>query len=360
MFKKSALCLAISTLLVGVNAQAATIYEKDNGDNLSVYGEVGVGGHIGADTEYGEFYEDDKTYIDDSFATLGIKGSNGQVYYRLETDFERENWAYGSGDMVLAIDKVFIGYRFTPNHTVEVGLTDTALDDYDKYGDFTFDTTVETGEAGDQNNTVKYEGNFNNIKVGASYSYHGESSSGAELGDIFNGYVGYFSEAADIVVGAETRLGSEGDSKYGEQMLFTFASRVYINERFAIGVNAYLENEDIAQDSTPIDYDEDLAETTYSYNDYQTLTNKGALVSARFKLNKKIELTSSANYEAYESWDINSAYGVAPDDEYSWGKERIWGTFGVNYRPSRAVVFALEANVGEAAQHVYAYSRVYF
>lgn len=360
MYKKTALCAALSTLLLGVQAQAATVYEKENGDNLKVYGEVGVGGHIGADFEYGEFYQDDKSYIDDSFATLGIKGRNGQVYYRLEADFERENWAYGSGDMVLAIDKVFIGYHVTENHAIELGLTDTALDDYDKYGDFTFDTTVETGEAGDQENTIKYEGDIDNLRMGLSYSYESESSSGAALGDIFNGYVGYFSNRVDVVVGAETRLGSEGESKYGQQMLFTLGSRLYVNEQLAFGINGYFEKEDIAQDATPIDYDPATDETTYSYNDYQTLTNKGGLVSARYKFNKVIEFTSSANYEAYEAWDVDSAYGVAPDDEYSWGKERIWGTFGVNYKPTGAVVFAVEANVGEAAQDVYAYSRVYF
>jgi len=360
MFKKTAICLALSTLFSGVSAQAASIYENDNGDHLKVYGEVGVGGHIGADYEYGEFYHDDENYIDDSFATLGIKGSEGSVYYRLEVDYQRENWAYASGDMELAIDKIFIGYRLTDNHAVEFGLTDTALDDYDKFGDFTFDTTVETGEAGDQENTIKYEGSFADFRMGASYSYEGESSSGSALGDIYNGYIGYFSEHADVVVGAETRLGSEGESKYGAQTLYTLGARLYINDALAIGINAYLENEDIAQRLSVIDYDAETDETTYSYNDYQTLENKGALISARYIFTPKFTFTASANYEEYEAWDIHSAYGVAPDDQYSWGKERIWGTVGVTFKPSHSVVFAVEGNIGEAAQDAYAYARVYF
>ena len=73
MLKKTAICVALSTLFMGANAQAATIYEKENGDSLKVYGEVGVGGHIGADYEYGEFYTEEQSYIDDSFATIGAK-----------------------------------------------------------------------------------------------------------------------------------------------------------------------------------------------------------------------------------------------------------------------------------------------
>ncbi len=359
MLNKTMLSIAVATVLASPITHGATIYEKDNGDNLQVYGEVGVGGHIGADYEYGEFYTDDESYIDDSFATLGLKGEYDDVYYRLELDYERENWEYGSGDMVLAIDKLFIGYKFYKQHAIEIGLTDTALDDYDKFGDFTFDTTVETGEGGDQENTVKYEGMMSNFKMGLSYTYDGKSSSGSELGDVINGYVGYFSDYADVVLGAETRTGSEGISKYGEQMLYTLGLRAYLTDDLSIGLNGFIEYEDIAQDSTLVSISDDLEET-YSYNDYQTLENKGALISARYIANEKVELTGSFNYEAYEEWDIYSPYGVAPDDEYSWGKERIWGTLGFNFKPTKSVVFALEANFGEAAQDAYAYGRVYF
>ena len=93
MLKKTAICIALSTLFMGSNAQAVTVFENKNGDTVKVYGEVGVGGHIGANNEYGEFYTDDKTYIDDSFATIGIKGNYDKTYYRLELDFERENYS---------------------------------------------------------------------------------------------------------------------------------------------------------------------------------------------------------------------------------------------------------------------------
>lgn len=359
MLKKSKLSIALFPLLFAVNAHSATLYENQHGDTIKVYGEVGVGGHIGANNEYGEFYTDDKTYIDDSFATIGIKGNYDKTYYRLELDFERENWEYGSGDMVLSIDKVFVGYMFLENHAIEFGITDTALDDYDKFGDYTFDTTVETGEAGDQANTLKYEGTISDFAIGVSYSYNGESASGSALGDVINGYLAYYSDYIDIAIGAETRTGSEGESKYGQQFLFAAGLRAHFTEQLSIGLNGYVENEDIAQSSTLISIDSDL-ESVYSYNDYETLQNKGGLISARFKYTPQVHFTASANFEAYEEWDIESEYGPSPDDEYSWGKERTWTTLGIIYKPSRSVVYAFEANFGEAAQDAYAYARVYF
>jgi outer membrane pore protein F len=357
MLKKTALALAVSTLFVGAAAQAATIYENDNGDNLKLYGEVGVGGHLGADYEYGEFYQD-KNYIDDSFATLGVKGIYDEVYYRLELDYERENWKYGSGDMELAIDKMFIGYKLTKDHAIEFGLTDTAFDDYDKHGDLTFDTTVETGEAGDQASTIKYEGKISNIKLGASYSYESESSSGSKLGDVVNGYVGYFGKTVSAVIGLEKRAGSDSESKYGEQQLVGFGMRVNVTDQITLGVNGYIEDEDIAQESTTVvNNSTNINDDVKVYNDYQTLRNKGALVSASYKFTPKWELTGSYNFEEYEAWAIKNA---ERGEDLAWGDERTWGTLGVNFRPSSSVIFAVEGNIGEAAQDAYAYARVYF
>ncbi|HAS6097162.1 porin [Vibrio vulnificus] len=363
MLKRNAVAMAISSLLMASAAQAATIYENENGDYLKLYGEVGVGGHIGANFEYGEFYTDEKSYIDDSFATMGVRGKNGRMHYRLELDYERENWQYGSGDLVLSIDKLFLGYDLLEsndfNQYIEVGLTDTAFDDYDKWGDFTFDTTVETGEAGDQDMTIKYEGRFfSDIKVGASYTYGGKSSSGSELGDIVNGYLGYFGERFSAVVGLEGRGGSDGKSKYGEQQLLGFGARFAVTEAIHLGFNAFLEKEDIAQDKTLVSTDPTTGEKSYVYNNFQTEENKGALVSAKYIFTPQWEFTASYNFEQYEKWDNTSDVWDGKDN--SWGKERVWGTLGVNYKPTKSTVIALEMNTGEAAQDAYAYARVYF
>ena len=367
MLKRNAVALAISSLFMASAANAVTIYETYNGDYVKLYGEVGVGGHIGANYEYGEFYAD-QTFIDDSFATMGVKGRQDKMQYRLELDYERENWKYGSGDMVLAIDKVFIGYDLysatNQEHYIEVGLTDTAFDDYDKWGDFTFDTTVETGEAGDQDMTVKYEGKyFGVIKVGASYTNRAESSSGSELGEIVNGYIGYFGDRFSVVAGAEGRGGSDGKSKYGEQRLLGAGARLAVTETFHLGVNAFYEEEDIGSCivETP-NPDTGVPECTL-YSEYETQENKGYLASAKYQLTEQWEFTASYNFEEYEKWAIKNADHIATGgvgDYYSWGDERVWGTLGVNYRPTRSSVIAFEWNTGEAAQDAYAYARVYF
>lgn len=361
MLKRNAVAIAISSLFLAASANAVTIYQNDEGDFTKLYGEVGVGGHIGARYEYGEFYKD-QNFIDDSFATMGVKGKQGKMHYRLELDYERENWKYGSGDMVLSIDKVFIGYDVwqTANmsHYLEAGLTDTAFDDYDKWGDFTFDTTVETGEAGDQDMTVKYEGRFFDVvKVGASYSYGGESSSGSALGDVANSYVGYFGDRFSVVVGIEGRRGSDSESKYGEQRLIGAGARFAVTEDIHLGVNMFREEEHIGTCALEQPNEYGQPECTL-YNDYQPQDNEGYLASAKYILNPQWELTASYNYEKYEQWEIDNAEQGA--EESDWGDERQWATLGVNYKPTSSSVIAFEVNGGEAAQQAYAYARVYF
>ena len=357
MKKRNAIAIAISSLFAAAGLNAATIYSNEDGSFLKLYGEVGIGGHFGADYDYGEFYTNE-SYIDDSFATIGVKGKDGKMHYRLELDYERENWGGGSGDMVTSIDKVFIGYEINEHNYLEAGLTDTAFDDYDKWGDFTFDTTVETGEAGDQSKTLKYEGNYAGFKLGASYTDSAESSSGSELGDIANGYLGYFADSFSVVVGYEQRGGSDGDSKYGEQQLFGFGARLAVTDSIHLGVNGFVEEEDIAKDITDVDKVTDPDNPVKVYNNYQTQKNKGGLVSAKYIFTPQWELVGSANYEEYEKWDETSSQWDGKD--HSWGKERTWSTLGVNYKPTKSSVIAVEFNQGEAAQDVYGYARVYF
>ncbi|MDD1780306.1 OprO/OprP family phosphate-selective porin [Enterovibrio sp. ZSDZ35] len=353
--QKAVLATLLSSLLAAPAVNAIEIYQNANGDKLDLYGEVGVGGHIGANYEYGEFY-DDQYYVDDSFATLGVKGVKDGIIYRLELDYQRENWKYADGELALAVDKLFLGYQINDNHYVEAGLTDTAFDDYDKYGDFTLDTTVESGEAGDQDATVKYEGRFGKIKTGISYTYGAQSSSGSELGDTVNGYIGYFGDVFSVVGGLEGRGGAAGESKYGEHSLMGLGMRWVATDKITVGLNAFYEREDIAQEKTAIDIT-DPNNKIYAYNNYQTLTNKGGLVSAKYQIDEKWNIVTSINYEAYEEWDENSKYY---DEETSWGNSRTWGTLGVNYKPSRSTLIAIEGNLGESAQNAYAYARVYF
>ena len=356
MKNKDAKRFFLPLLFISGYASAITLQEDPTGDYVKLYGEVGVGGHLKPDYEYGEFYSD-QNFIDDSFATMGIKGKNDKMLYRLELDYERENWRGGSGDMVLAIDKLYVGYKIDRYNYIEAGLTDTAFDDYDAYGDFTFDTTVETGEAGDQDVTAKYEGKYSFLKAGISYTDKGESSSGSLLGDIVSGYVGVFFDKFSVVLGGEARTGSEGQSSRGEQTLIGLGLRYEPFKDIHIGLNGYFEEEDIAQDSTVIDVT-DPNDTVSVYRDFQTLENEGALISAKYVFNPQWEVVGSANYEAFEVWDKDSEFWGGT--EYSWGKERTWGTLGVNYMPTSSTIIVVEGNFGESAQQAYLFARVYF
>ena len=350
MLNKSIIAVAIATMLSAGSASAVMLEDNGQGDYVRLYGEVGVGGHFDTHAAYNhdEFY-DTKGYVDDSFATMGVEGQRQRFTYRLELDYQRRNWLGGDGEFELAIDKLYVGYLLTENQWIELGLTDTAFDDFDHFGDFTFNKSVETGEAGDQENTVKYQADFENFIVGVSYSYDGKHKSGALQGDIVNGYVGWMSDLLSVVVGLETRGGSNGISKYGEQKQIGFGARLKLMPELSIGVNGFLEDEDLS-----------TRKSGDVFLDYQTFRNRGLTVSGKYDVNEHWEIIGSLNHEEYEGWDL-----IGPNYDYSelppeYGKERRWASLGFNFRPSRDIVLSVEGRVGEAPEAAYAYARMYF
>ncbi|BDY05580.1 hypothetical protein F0521_26210 [Ferrimonas sp. YFM] len=350
MLKKSTVAIALATLLGAGSVHAVTLDQNGDGDYLRFYGEVGVGGHIDTNPDYNhdEFY-DTKGYVDDSFATMGVTGQRKQFTYRLELDYQRRNWLGGDGEFELAIDKMYIGYAFTDQQWIEVGLTDTAFDDYDHFGDFTFNKSVETGEAGDQENTVKYQAEFDHLIFGASYTYEGEHKSGALQGDIVNGYFGWMSDFLSVVVGLEARGGSDGISKYGEQQQVGLGVRLQVMPKLALGFNGFLEDEDLA-----------TRKSGDVYLGYETFRNYGLTLTSKYDLADRWEIIASANHEEYEGWDL-----IGPNFDYSeqppeYGKDRRWGSIGFNYRPAKDIVLSLEGRFGEAPEAGYAYARMYF
>ncbi|MFI3247160.1 MAG: porin [Ferrimonas sp.] len=349
MLKKSSIALACAALGFAQTAAAATIYQ-DNNDFINLYGEVGVGGHISANAKYshGEFYAP-KGYVDDSFATIGVNGRQGQLLYRVEMDYLRQNWEGGDGEFTLLLNKLYLGYEFLPDQIVKFGLTDTAYDDYDQYGDLTFNSMAETGEAGDQGNTIKYQGKFGQWIAGLSYTYEGSHPSGAEYGDIVNGYLGFMSSEFSVVIGAEGRGGSNGTSKYGEQWLFGLGARWQADEQLTLGFNGFVEDEALS-----------TRDSNGTYLEYQTFRNYGAVLSASYALTPQINLVAAGSYERYEAWDINSPNFDSSNIAPQYGRERTWSTVGVHYWPAKNTVFALEGRLGEAPEAAYAYARVYF
>ncbi|WP_237665836.1 MULTISPECIES: porin [unclassified Vibrio] len=358
--RKSVLPLALSAVFLALPmmSQAARVYNAENGDYMDVFGEVGVGGYFGNKTQYKQYHSDD-SFIDDTFATFGSKGRVSIFDYRIELDYGRENWRGGTGDMVLQIDKAWLGYRYSPYHYVEFGLTDTAFDDYDAYGDLTFDTGAETGEAGDQAKTIKYEGNYQKFAVGVSYSYKGESSSGQAQGNITNGYVGYFGDEFSMVLGAERRNGSSGESKYGLYKLYGLGLRYAATEKLLLGLNGFIEYEEIGECTTTSDDWVDPA--IQVCNRYQEFKNQGGLASFQYSLNERWDVVGSVNYEAYKDWDRGSQqWGHDVELWEAMGRSRSFQTIGVRYKPSRASVIEVEGNIGEAYQDVYAKAKVFF
>jgi outer membrane pore protein F len=352
MLKKSTIAIAIVAMFSAGSVSAAILDGDSQGDHVSLYGEVGVGGHFDthADYNHDEFW-DTKGYVDDSLASMGVEGQRQQFTYRLELDYQRRNWLGGDGELELAIDKMYVGYLLTEQQWVEFGLTDTAFDDYDHFGDLTFNKAVETGEAGDQEQTVKYQAKFENLIFGTSYTYDGEHKSGAQQGDIINGYVGWMSDFVSAVVGLETRGGSNGVSKYGEQKQVGAGIRFNLMPDLTLGLNGFLEEEDLATRKSG---------DAKTYLDYQTFTNKGVTFSAKYDLGEHWEIISSVNHEEYEGWDL-----IGPNYDYSklapkYGKERRWASLGFNYLPARDIVLSLEGRVGEAPEAAYAFARMYF
>ncbi|WP_095498981.1 hypothetical protein [Paraferrimonas haliotis] len=350
MLKKTAIAIALSTLFGATVVNAATLEQSDNGDFASLYGEVGVGGYIATnpDYNYNELY-DTKGYVDDSFATMGVTGERDKFIYRLELDYQRRNWRGGDGEFELAIDKVYIGYRFDDHQWVQAGLTDTAFDRYDHFGDYTFNESVKTREAGDQENTLKYEAAFDNLVYGVSYSYEGKHKNGDAQGDIVNGYVGWMSEYVSAVVGLEGRGGSDGESKYGKQRLAGFGMRVKTLPHLFFGVNGFVEDEDLS-----------TRKSGDVYLNYETFRNMGVTLTSKYELNKSTDIIASINHEQYESWDVESPNYDYTKLEPEYGKARRWGSLGVNYRPTKGIELSLEGRIGEAPEAAYAYTRIYF
>ncbi|WP_095505904.1 hypothetical protein [Paraferrimonas sedimenticola] len=350
MLRKTAVAIALTTLFCASSASAVTLQESDNGDYLRLYGEVGVGGHFGTDPNYNfnEFY-DTKGYVDDSRATMGILGQRSNYIYRLELDYQRRNWRGGDGEFELAIDKMYVGYVFNDNQWIQLGLTDTAFDKYDHYGDLTFNKAVETGEAGDQENTIKYEAEFDHLVYGVSYSYEGKHKSGEPQGDIVNGYVGWMRDTVSLVVGLEGRGGSQGLSKYGKQMLAGAGMRFEATPKLTLGLNGFIEDEDLA-----------TRKSGGVYLAYKTFRNFGVTFSGKYSLNDSWDIIASANHEQYASWDAEH-----PDYDYrelppKYGKERRWAGLGFKHYPAEGIILSVEGRVGEAPEIAYAYARIFF
>lgn len=328
--KTKLIALSIASAF-SMSANALTIAENENGDSMSLYGGAEIGGWVSNEAPKGAKHS--SGYVDDSFATIGIKGQTGDFYAKFELDAERTPWT-NENNMRVVIDKAYIGYNVAPNHSIEFGRTDTAYDHFDSLGDFSVNEAAEVSEAGDQDNTVKYQGQFESIKYGISYSSQGDDYEAdfkptydkngkliaiedkgsyvtdSRYGAVVNGYVGYFGKELTVLFGAET-VDDRGE-------IYSLHTKYNVGD-FALG-------------------------GLYSYSD-RLNSNKDShtyVASGSYHFTDKLEGVSTFSYVDNESKDNDR-----------------WVTAGVNYKYARNVKLSAEAVTGGKAG-TYAYAKAYY
>ncbi len=309
---KKVLAVVLSSLVAGT-AQAATIYKNDNGDNIKLYGGAEVGGTFVSDTDKTPFGTD-TTYVDQSFATIGLKGQTGGFYGKFEVDAERQDWTRDN-NLRLVIDKLMVGFNFNEHHALEFGRTDTAYDKVDSFGDLSNELSTGISEAGDQDNTIRYIGDFGKIKLSVSHSLEGWDGETNDLnqpvkysyvtdslyGAVTNGYIGYYGETFTVILagetGDETKIYSaHAEAKFGD---FTLGGLVF--------------------------------DQTKNFNGGTDTNTFAANIGGKYALNEKTNLIATFNYE-----DIEGA-----EDQ------NIFGVFGADYMYAKNIKLAAEVAAGD-------------
>lgn len=297
---KKLLAVAVAGLFVGGTVQAATIYKNDNGDNIKVYGGAEVGGTIVSDTDKTPMGPD-TTYVDQSFATIGLKGQTGDFYAKFEIDAEREHWL-PDNHLRLVIDKVMVGYNFTDNHAMEFGRTDTAYDKVDAFGDVTNELGLGISEAGDQDNTIRYIGKFGKVKMSVSHSlegWDGDTKDGEPVkysyitdslyGAVTNGFIGYYGDSFTVIAGAEA-----GD----ETEIYSLHAEANFGNVMLGGL---------------------VFDETKNFNGGADKNEFGVNLGGKYALSEQLSLLASINYADVDGDTDSSIYGVI-GTEYMYAK----------------------------------------
>ncbi len=316
--KKVILAVAIASVCGAANA--ATIYKNDNGDYAKVYGGMEIGGTYALDKENHIHKNKGNAYIDDSFLTIGIKGQTGDFYAKFELDAERQNWTLDN-QMRLVIDKAYVGYELPSKMgSLEVGRTDTAYDHVDAKGDFSNELAFGVSEAGDQDNTIKYQNQFDSWKVAVSHSLEGFDGvmkddgtpdaysyiTDSRYGAVTNGYVGYFGKSLTAFAGFET---VEDSGK------ILSAHGIYKLDKLAFG--AIMSKADFDNDSkdsltTVLSASYKLTDKVKGYAVFsrKTLENNSAkddqniVVGAEYKPERNVKLVAEGAFGAEKASDV--------------------------------------------------------
>jgi hypothetical protein len=313
-------------ILISSGATSATIFEGEQGETLDLSGRFETGGYFGRKyNDVGDKWTYGSGYVDDSFMSFAITGRTGQVYTRLEFDIERMNWTVDN-EFQHVVDKAYAGWDFGNGHKIEVGRTDTAYDRYDSFGDFSVygdSVTADVSEAGDQDSTIKYEGEFMGVRMGISHSEEGwdENETDSREDRVVNGYVGYFAQSFAVLAGVE-----EVDNR---GTIYSLHGEAYLGD-FALGGL----------------YSSSDREEREAYN---TLDSELQLISAKYNVTPKwmIAVTYSeldVEFETIETTE--SGFRVWIDDE--------WTEVSTEYAYRSNVTFKLQlAQGGESGSYAY-------
>jgi len=318
-------------MLASELAYSATIFEGEQGEKIDLSGRFETGGYFGRKhSDVGTEWTYGGGYVDDSFMSFSIKGQSGNVYSVLEYDVERQNWT-AENEFQQVVDKAYAGWNFGNGHRIELGRTDSAYDRYDSMGDFSVygdSGTADIAEAGDQDSTIKYEGELMGVRMGISHSEAGwdENVTDTREGRVVNGYLGYFSESYAVLVGLE-----EVDNR---GTIYSLHSEIHLGD-FSLG--GFISTSD--------------REEREAYN---TLDSELKLVSIKYNLSDKwmLAMTYSALDVDFESIETTeSGYRLWVDDE--------WSEVSAEYNYRSNVTFKMQlADGGESG--TYGYGKVVY
>lgn len=286
----------------------ALVFVKDN-KRLKIYGSAEVGGTFVSDKEHTPFEDlaEKKSFVNTSSATLGFKAKADKLYVKFEVDAEHQGW--GDNDRVSTfIDKAFVRYKLTPTQFVEYGRTDTAYDHYDAFGDFANELSVNIFDASDQDNTFKYRGSFDSLKLGISHSLKGwdaKTPGGNDYevdsreGAVTSGYIGYFGEQYSLLTAAET-VDDRGE-------IYSLHGKAIFNDWQFGGFVSFSDKEKADKD-------------TYTY-----------LISAKYALTEQLALFTTGNA-------IQAELGR---------NDKQWLVIGGEYHLNKNIIFAAELSYGD-------------
>lgn len=318
-------------IILSSSALSATIYNGEYGETLDLSGRFETGGFFNREfTDAGDEWEDGEGFVDDTFMSFAIKGRTGHVYTTLEFDVERQTWT-PENRFQYVIDKAYGGWDFGNGHRIEFGRTDTAYDRYDAYGDFSVygaEGAADVSEAGDQDGTLKYEGEMSNFRFGVSYSKKG--SDGGETdsreGQVFNGYVGFFSDQFTVLFGAE-----EADDRGN---IYSAHGTVRLGDLEIGSIISYSDRRERPA--------------------FNTLDSEMQVLSAQYHLRENLKVAMSysnvdVDFETIETTE--AGYRVWVDDQ--------WGSISAEYSYRPNAIFKVQV-VGDGEDGTFGYGKLVY